>query len=407
MQFSDWHYYLYNASYEYMRKIFLPILLIMLNSCNGQTDGIKTGAEQLEKIVPMLHGKQLAIVANQTSVVQGTHLVDTLFSLAADSYTILKIFAPEHGFRGDIDDGVAVSDETDPQTGIPIVSLYGRQKKPAGDALDGIGLVVFDIQDVGTRFYTYISTLHYVMEACAENSIPLMLLDRPNPNDGYIDGPLLERQFSSFVGMHPIPVVYALTIGEVAMMINGEGWLHDGIQCDLTVVPCENYYHGREYSLPVKPSPNLPNDHAIRIYPSTCFFEGTVISEGRGTMMPFEVYGHPDLPGSFSFIPEGIPGMSVYPKLKGKTCYGEDLRGFVPEGGWSRIELRWLLDAYGKFPDKKSFFLPFFESLAGTDVLRKQIIAGWKEEEIRRSWQAGLEKFRGVRQRYLLYEDRF
>jgi uncharacterized protein YbbC (DUF1343 family) len=384
------------------------ILFIMMAQCtSGQADRIIPGAGQMERIIPLLENKTLAIVANQTSEVNRTHLVDTLLSLADNRFTIQKVFAPEHGFRGDIDDGVAVSDETDPQTGIPIVSLYGKHKKPAAADLAGIDLVIFDIQDVGTRFYTYISTLHYVMEACAENGVPLLLLDRPNPNDGYIDGPLLEPQFSSFVGMHPIPVVYALTIGEVAMMINGEGWLRGGIQCDLTVIPCENYYHGREYSLPVKPSPNLPNDHAIRIYPSTCFFEGTVISEGRGTMMPFEVYGHPDLPGSFSFVPEGIPGMSMFPKLKGETCYGEDLRGFVPEGGWSRIELRWLLDAYGKFPDKKSFFLPFFESLAGTDALRKQIIAGWTEEEIRKSWQPGLERYREIRKKYMLYEDGF
>jgi uncharacterized protein YbbC (DUF1343 family) len=390
-----------------MLKIFILLMMMMVNSCSGQTEPIQTGAEQLEKVVPMLAGKHVAVVSNQTSEVLGTHLVDTLLSLARGNYEIKKVFAPEHGFRGDIDDGVAVSDETDPQTGIPIVSLYGRHKKPSGEDMKGIDLVVFDIQDVGTRFYTYISTLHYVMEACAENSVPLLLLDRPNPNDGYIDGPLLQPQFSSFVGMHPIPVVYALTIGEVAMMINGEGWLRGGVQCDLTVIPCMNYHHGREYALPVKPSPNLPNDHVIRIYPSTCFFEGTVISEGRGTLMPFEVYGHPDLTGSFSFVPQGIPGMSMYPKLKGETCYGEDLRGFEPDGGWNRIELRWLLDAYEKFPDKKSFFLPFFESLAGTDRLRQQIIAGWTEEEIRQSWQPGLERFRETREKYMLYEDGF
>ena len=386
-----------------MRYIVVTLLIFMVESCSGQMDKIETGAEQLEKSIPLLGDKNLAIVANQTSEVQGVHLVDTLLSLSENRFVIRKVFAPEHGFRGDIDDGVAVSDETDPATGIPIVSLYGRHKKPTSEDLAGVDLVIFDIQDVGTRFYTYISTLHYVMEACAENDVPLLVLDRPNPNDGFIDGPLLEPQFSSFVGMHPIPVVYALTIGEVALMINGEEWLRDGVQCDLEVIPCANYYHGREYVLPVKPSPNLPNDHAIRIYPSTCFFEGTVISEGRGTLMPFEVYGHPDLPGSYSFVPEGIEGMSMYPKLKGKTCYGEDLRGFVPDGGWSKIELRWLLDAYQKFPDKKNFFLPFFESLAGTDRLRQQIIAGWTEEQIRKSWQPDLEKFRETREGYLLY----
>jgi uncharacterized protein YbbC (DUF1343 family) len=388
-----------------MRYTLAILFTVMVHSCSGQMNDIQTGADQLEKVLPQLTGKRLAVVANQTSEVQGTHLVDTLLALGGNQFTIQKVFAPEHGFRGDIDDGVLVSDETDPVTGVPIISLYGKHKKPSEEDLSGVDLVIFDIQDVGTRFYTYISTLHYVMEACAENGVPLLVLDRPNPNDGYIDGPILEPQFITFVGMHPIPVVYALTIGEVAMMINGEKWLRDGVQCDLTVVPCANYYHGRPYSLPVKPSPNLPNDHAIRIYPSTCFFEGTVISEGRGTLMPFEVYGHPDLPGSFSFVPEGIRGMSMYPKLKGETCYGEDLREFTPEGGWNRIELRWLLDAYAKFPDKKNFFLPFFESLAGTDALRKQIVAGWTEERIRSSWQAGLDRYRETRKRYLLYDD--
>ncbi len=371
-------------------------------------NAIQTGAEQLEKILPLLADKQIAIVANQTSVVGETHLVDTLTALSekgGHAITIRKVFAPEHGFRGNVDDGVTVMDDVDPVTGIPLISLYGKQKKPSGEDLADVDLVVFDIQDVGARFYTFISSLHYVMEACAENSVPLLVLDRPNPNDGYIDGPILEPQWSTFVGMHPIPVVYGLTIGELALMINGEGWLRDTTRCDLTVIPCENYFHGRPYSLPVKPSPNLPNDHAIKIYPSTCFFEGTVISEGRGTLTPFEIYGHPNLPGDFSFIPMSIEGMSMYPKLKGETCYGEDLREFTPEGGWSRIELRWLLDAYAKYPDKGNFFLPFFESLAGTDALRKQIIAGWTEERIRASWQPGLKKFRKVREKYLLYRD--
>ncbi len=371
-------------------------------------NAIRTGAEQLEKVLPLLENRHIAVVANQTSVISETHLVDTLTALSdagGHAITIRKVFAPEHGFRGNVDDGVTVKDEVDPVTGIPLISLYGKQKKPTEEDLADVDLVVFDIQDVGARFYTFISTLHYVMEACAENSVPLLVLDRPNPNGGYTDGPILEPQWSTFVGMHPIPVVYGLTIGELALMINGEGWLRNGGRCDLTVIPCENYNHGRPYSLPVKPSPNLPNDHAIKIYPSTCFFEGTVISEGRGTLTPFELYGHPDLPGDFSFVPMAIEGMSMHPKLKGETCYGEDLREFSPEGGWNRIELRWLLDAYAKYPDKGNFFLPFFESLAGTDVLRQQIIAGWTEDRIRASWQPGLERYRMVRENYLLYND--
>lgn len=392
-----------------IRTGIIILLTLILKSCSGQMNPIRTGAEQLEKYLPLLENKHVAIVANQTSVIGETHLVDTLNRLAEDHFqirNIMKVFVPEHGFRGNIDDGVVVEDEIDPVTGIPMVSLYGKHKKPSSEDMEGVDLVIFDIQDVGARFYTYISTLHYVMEACAENNVPLLVLDRPNPNGGYVDGPILEPHYSTFVGMHPIPVVYGLTIGELAQMINSERWLLDSMQCDLTVIPCENYYHGKSYSLPVKPSPNLPNDHAIKIYPSTCFFEGTVISEGRGTQMPFEVYGHPDLPGTFSFVPESIEGMSMHPKLKGETCYGEDLRGFYPEGGWHRLELRWLLDAYRKFPDKKNFFRPFFESLAGTDVLRKQIIAGWSEQQIRDSWEAGLRDYRDKRKKYLIYNDR-
>ncbi len=336
----------------------------------------------------------------------GVHLADTLLSLgkSGNDFTLVKVFAPEHGFRGQIDDGVEVADETDIRTGLPIISVYGRNKKPLPGQLEDIDVVIFDIQDVGVRFYTFISTMHYMMEACAENGIHMVVLDRPNPNGDYIDGPILEPAFRSFVGMHPIPVVHGLTIGELALMINGEGWLKDGVKCELTVIPCKNYTHETSYNLPVKPSPNLPNDHSIRIYPSTCFFEGTVISEGRGTHNPFEVYGHPDLPGSYSFIPQSIEGMEMNPKFKGIECHGEDLREFVPEGGWHQLELRWLLDAYSKMPDKKSFFRPFFNLLAGTDKLRRQIEQGYSEQQIRETWQADLENYRATRERYLLYD---
>jgi uncharacterized protein YbbC (DUF1343 family) len=290
-------------------------------------------------------------------------------------------------------------------TGIAVTSLYGSHKKPGADELEGIALVVFDLQDVGTRFYTYISTLHYVMEACAEQGIPLLVLDRPNPNGNYVDGPVLDPDFASFVGMDPIPVVYGMTVGELAGMINGEGWLKGGIRCELTVIPCENYTHDSSVSLPVSPSPNLSNDHAIRMYPSTCFFEGTVLSEGRGTAMPFEIYGHPELPGDFSFLPEEIPGVAHHPKFEGQLCHGVDLREFVPEKGWKQIQLQWLLSAYRAFPRKEEFFTSYFDKLAGTDALRIQVEAGWDENRIRAGWEEELRTFRTRRSNYLIYEE--
>ena len=366
---------------------------------------ILTGADQPESYLPILEGKRIAIVANQTSEIDGKHLVDSLLVLGKDRFELKRVFAPEHGFRGNIDDGVEVLDETDVKSGLPVFSLYGRNKKPIEESLEGIDLVIFDIQDVGVRFYTFISTMHYVMEACAENDIPLLVLDRPNPNGSYADGPILKEGFESFVGIHPIPVVHGLTIGELAKMINGEAWLANGVSCELRVIPCMNYTHQTPYSLPVKPSPNLPNDHSIKIYPSTCFFEGTVISEGRGTLNPFEVYGHPELKGSFSFVPKSIEGMEMNPKFKGITCYGEDLRDFEPSGGWTQLELRWLIDAYNKFPDKEHFFTAYFDKLAGTDELRKQLIQGKSEKQIRESWQEDLQEYMILRKKYLLYKE--
>ena len=357
----------------------------------------------MESYLPLIRDKNLALVANHTSLVDGRHLVDTLLSRGVHVSGIMKVFVPEHGLRGDFEAGAEVESGKDAATGIPVVSLYGEHKKPFPGDLEGVDVVLFDIQDVGVRFYTYISTLHYVMESCAENHVPLIVLDRPNPHIGYVDGPVLEPEFTSFVGMHPIPVVYGLTIGELAGMINGEGWLEGGLRCDLKVIPCENYYRGKAYSLPVPPSPNLNSGQAIRLYPSTCFFEGTVVSEGRGTMMPFQIYGHPELEGEFSFIPVPIPGMSSHPKLQGKLCRGRDLRDFDPPGGWNRIFLHWLLDAYGQYPRKEEFFTPYFENLAGTRELRTQIVAGWDESRIRESWQEELEQFISQRDPYLIY----
>jgi uncharacterized protein YbbC (DUF1343 family) len=388
-----------------MRPVTFILLILhcLLASCQKSEFDTKTGAEQLEEYLPLIRGKSIALVANHTSLVGETHLVDTLLSYDVEVQGIMRVFVPEHGFRGDFDAGQQVNSKTDPETGIPMVSLYGKHKKPTAKDLQGIELVVFDIQDVGTRFYTYISTLHYVMEACAENGVPLLVLDRPNPHSGYVDGPVLEQEYSSFVGMHPIPVVYGLTMGELAGMINGEGWLAGGVQCDLTVIPCRNYFHGKPVSLPVKPSPNLTSDHAVMIYPSTCFFEGTVISEGRGTQAPFELFGHPDLEGDFSFTPVSIPGMSRYPKLEGKRCFGKDLREYVPPDGWNRIHLNWLLEAYAAYPRKDEFFTSYFETLAGTAGLRKQIEDGWDESRIRESWKSDLEEFKLKREPYLIY----
>ncbi len=380
-------------------------LLGLAGACTPGMDPVQSGAENIGHYLPLIADKQIALVANHTSMVGDVHLVDTLLASGLSKDQIVKVFAPEHGFRGKLAAGVSVEDGRDPLTGIPVVSLYGANKKPGAETLRDVEMVVFDLQDVGTRFYTYISTLHYVMEACAEQDIPLLVLDRPNPNGDYVDGPVLDPAFSSFVGMHPIPVVYGLTMGELAGMINGEGWLEGGQTCELTVVPCEGYFPGAPITLPVNPSPNLGNDHAIRMYPSTCFFEGTVISEGRGTDMPFEIYGHPELQGEFSFTPVEIPGVARNPKFEGQVCFGADLRDFKPEEGWQRIYLHWLLEAYEAFPRKEDFFTPYFDKLAGTDALRIQILAGWDEQQIRESWQEPLEDYRAKRSKYLIYEE--
>lgn len=355
-------------------------------------------AEQTELYFPLLKNKSIAVVTNQTGVIGKTHLVDSLFSAG---FNIKKIFAPEHGFRGTADAGETIKDGKDIKTGIPIISLYGNNKKPTSEQIRDIDLILFDIQDVGVRFYTYISTLHYIMEAAAENGKSVIVLDRPNPNGHYIDGPVLDRKFSSFVGMHPVPVVYGMTIGEYALMINGEGWITKKLE-QLKVIPIKHYTHQTKYELPIKPSPNLPNAVAVNLYPSICFFEGTTISEGRGTEFPFQVFGAPHLKGkySFKFTPISTVG-AKNPKYKGEKCYGLDLRKH-PQ--LKEIRLHWLIDAYKHSP-KKSFFNSdlFFDKLAGTDSLRKQIIAGWSEQRIKQTWQNGLESFKKIRANYLLY----
>ncbi len=384
--------------------------------CSGCTAGsrgldqykrIIPGAERTGDYIPALRGKNVGIVANQTSVIGETHLIDSLSSLGTGLIRIWKVFSPEHGFRGEAADGELVQDVIDKRTGLPVISLYGANRKPGAGDLGEIDLMIFDIQDVGARFYTYISTLFYVMQACAENNVPLILLDRPNPNGFYVDGPVLDTSFSSFIGMHPVPVVYGMTIGEYGRMINGEGWLGKGMHCELEVIPCLNYDHSSIYELPVIPSPNLHNMNSIHLYPSTCFFEGTVISEGRGTAFPFEVFGHPDLGNAdFVFTPVTIPGKSTHPKQEGEECRGVDLRHFRERpAAEKKLSLEWLLFAYENYPDSEDFFTPYFELLAGTDKLRKQIESGMKESGIRASWQVQLEAFKKVRQKYLIYPD--
>jgi uncharacterized protein YbbC (DUF1343 family) len=364
----------------------------------SQPSGFKTGADNFENYLPLLKDKKVGVVSNQTGLLTNRiHLVDFL---VANTITIQKIFAPEHGFRGTADAGELIVDGKDTKTGLPIISLYGDNKKPKPEQLEGIEILVFDIQDVGARFYTYISTLHYVMEACAENNIQLLVLDRPNPNGFIIDGPILEKEFASFVGMHPIPILHGMTIGEYAQMINGEKWLKNEVQCSLTINPCLNYDRNATYSLLEKPSPNLPNDQAINLYASLCFFEGTNVSSGRGTEKQFQIYGSPFLPQiGFSFTPEPNLGAKE-PMHKGKICYGEDLSSIETV---NQIELKWLLKAYNSTEDKTKFFIPFFTKLAGTKMLQQQIEEGLSERKIKKSWKTGLEQFKETRKKYLIY----
>jgi uncharacterized protein YbbC (DUF1343 family) len=359
---------------------------------------IKTGADNYVLYLPLLKDKKIGIVTNQTGILSNkTHLVDFLLE---QKINLQKIFAPEHGFRGTADAGEHVIDGKDTKTGLPIISLYGDNKKPKPEQLAGIDILLFDLQDVGARFYTYISSLHYIMEACAENNIQLIILDRPNPNGAFVDGPILEKEFTSFIGMHPIPTLHGMTIGEYGKMINGEKWLKNEAQCNLKVIPCLNYKRDMFYSLPTKPSPNLPNDQAINLYASLCLFEGTNVSSGRGTEKQFQIYGSPFLPKSgFNFTPISNFG-SKDPMNKGLLCYGEDLTA-IPKV--TQLELKWLIKAYNETSDKSKFFTPFFTKLAGTKKLQQQIETGVSETDMRKSWEKGLNEFKEMRKKYLIY----
>ena len=417
--------------------LFVTVFTSLSFVCNAQSKSkvesqkskdyqteIQTGADQSEIYLPLLKDKKVGVLTNQTGIVsieyedieavtqengktlksylrkfRSEHLVDYLIQ---NKINLKKIYAPEHGFRGTADAGELIKDGKDTKTGLPIISLYGNNKKPTKEQLAGIDIMIFDLQDVGARFYTYISSLHYLMEACAENNIPVIVLDRPNPKGATVDGPVLEMKNKSFVGMHPIPVLHGMTIGEYAQMINGEKWLKNGVQVKLTIIPIKNYNKSMHYSLPVKPSPNLPNDTAINLYTSLCFFEGTNVSMGRGTEKQFQIYGSPFLKNmDFTFTPKPNEGAKD-PVHNGVKCFGEDLSTHKRING---LSLEWLLKAYKNTSDKEKFFNNFFIKLAGTDKLQKQIEKGLTEKEIRETWKSGIEDFKNTRKKYLLYSD--
>ena len=405
----------YNGNFKQMilKLKFKDLLLLVLiyfgfcplNFAQNTTDScFKTGADRPELYLPLLKDKTIAVVTNQTGLLQDkTFLVDFLVK---NNVKIKSIFAPEHGFRGDADAGEHVKNGVDTKTGIPIVSLYGSNKKPKPEQLKDIDVVLFDIQDVGVRFYTYISTLTYVMEAAAENKVEVIVLDRPNPHDGYIDGPVLKDAWKSFVGMHNIPVVYGLTIGEYGKMVNGEQWLSNKIQAKYTLIPMLNYHKKQRYGVSDKPSPNLPNNQSINLYPSLCFFEGTQVSVGRGTDLPFQIYGSPWLKNmNYQFTPKPNFGAKD-PFLNGRLCYGENLS--QNHSDLRELRMDWLVNAYKNYKNKdQNFFLKnlFFDKLAGSDELRKQIISGKTAEEIKASWKKDLEDFQRIRAKYVIYED--
>ncbi len=395
-------------------RSFLSLFLVVF-LCSGFTVAfgqmnmhadIKTGAERFSEYLPLLKGKRVAVIINQTAVIDNALLLDELIDSGVN---VVKIFVPEHGFRGTADAGAHIKNEMDAATGLPVISLYGNNKKPGKAQLENVDVLVYDLQDVGVRFYTYISTLEYAMDACIESKKQLLILDRPNPNGHLVDGPVLDTSLRSFVGMQTVPIVYGMTAGEYAKMLVGEKWIKNAAQLDLKIIPCKNYRHGRRYQLPVAPSPNLKTMAAIYLYPSLCFFEGTIISLGRGTDKPFQQWGHPDYKEkfSYSFVPKSVGGASK-PLLENQACFGE-LVAVEADSAYalthSQLNISYLLKAYRLSPQKDKFFNPFFEKLAGTKVLRQQIIAGKSEADIRTSWQPELEKFKKIRKKYLLYED--
>ena len=382
--------------------MFVKINFFLILSLNivAQNNTI-IGIDKTEKYLPLIIDKNIAIVSNHTSQFlkknKSIHLVDSLLKL---NVRVKKVFAPEHGFRGNLDAGEKIINSTDPKTGIPIVSLYGKKRKPSFEDLDEIDVIIFDIQDVGARFYTYLSTMHYVMESCAENNIELIVLDRPNPNGHYIDGPVMAKESMSFVGLHPVPIVYGMTIGEYAKMINGEKWLKNNLNCKLKVIEISNYDRNKKYKLTFKPSPNLPNQKSINLYPSLCFFEQTPVSVGRGTIKQFQVIGTPYWKNfKFNFTPKSMPG-AKYPKHENFTCYGLNLEN---EQYLSKIDLKWLILAYKNEKNKDNFFKSGFHRLAGNNLLEKQIKKGLSQEEIRKTWKNGLDNFRLIREKYLIY----
>ena len=385
------------------RKIILLFGLLLASLGAPAQDRIETGAEQTGRYLPLLEGRRVGIMTNHTGTVGRTHLVDTLRSLGVD---IRVVFAPEHGFRGQADAGESVASYRDQKTGIDVVSVYGSTKRPPDSIMQRLDVLLFDIQDVGLRYYTYLSSMHYLMEACAANGKRLIVLDRPNPNGFYVDGPVLEAKHRSFVGMHPIPVVHGMTLGELARMIDGEGWLRDGLRCKLTVIPCRGYTHRSRYRLPSAPSPNLPNMRAVYLYPSLCFFEGTPISLGRGTDFPFQAYGHPELQGDFSFTPRSNAG-AKNPPLKDKLCHGVDLRTSPSdERIWERgVDLGYVIDCYRQLNLGEKFFTPMFDRLTGTDYVRQMILQGAGADRIKARWADDVERFKQTRKPYLLYEE--
>ena len=387
-----------NSSFK---STFLFWLVALSCSSSVGQKRILPGAILQDQYFSLLIEKKVGVVAHQASLIpksnSSQHLVDFLLY---NNINIHSIFAPEHGFRGTADAGENVKDQVDPKTGIQIISLHGINKKPKVEQLNGIEIMIFDLQDVGVRFFTYLSTLHYVMEACAENDIPMIILDRPNPNLNYVDGPVMEEAYTSFLGMHPVPIVYGMTIGEYAKMINGEGWLKEGIRCKLSIIPVKNYNRKSTYELSVRPSPNLPNPQSIALYPSLCLLEPTAISVGRGTDFQFQIYGHPKLPkGDFTFTP--LPNFGAKnPKLKGHLCYGKNLTKVLRP---NQLELKWLIDAYNNFPKSNMFFLKGFNKIAGNSSLKEQLISGVSETEIRKNWKPKLKIFKEIRKKYLIY----